>query len=222
MGSGGTVLLQQQSALSLQTFTANTAMAGWTHIPEDADNWTAVAMDNSRLLLFHEPDSSMAICTLDETGAPVEWLPLQKSIPDFVPIALEKGTVLAQNGPDGTLKKIHFDETGNQIAEEVISESCQGWLARGMNANRIVLEHVGTGHVAVWAANPTAPLFHPYTSFIIPDGWSVRDFAADFVLIQQGETGSIQLVELGEGYQVRETTELVSAGTGWRAVALAK
>ena len=97
-----------------------------------------------------------------------------------------------------------------------------GWAVRGMNANRLVLEHNATGKVAIWAINPKAPLFRPYDSFTLDPGWAVRDFKGAFVLIQQGKSGAVKLVELGDGYQANEYTELISINEGWRAVALAE
>ena len=225
MGSGGAVLLQQRngsaSTLALQAFTENAAGAHWTTVPENADEWIAVAMDRSRVLLFYAPEAALALCTLDETGTPAQWLPLKEAIPGFVPVALEGNTILMQNDPEGIIKTLRIDDEGHITSEKLITGNARGWMACGMHANRIVLEHAHTGHVVIWATNPTAPLFRSYKSFMIPDGWSVRDLAGNFILIQQGETGPVRPVELGDGYQLQKDTELVSA-EGWCAVALAK
>lgn len=224
-GTDGSVLLQHtgaRSSLGLQSFTENSAAAAWTAIPENAGAWKAVAMDAFRVLFFYAPDASLAVCTLDESGTPVEWLRLSRTIKGFVPVAFEGSCVLIQNGTDGELKKIEFDNTGCVIGEKTIWTNSLGWAVRGMDANRIVLEHTLTRHVAIWVANPNAPLFRPYNSFTLPNGWSVRDLSGDRILIQQGETGAVELVELGDGYQAGKHTELVSVNEGWRAVALAQ
>jgi hypothetical protein len=65
-------------------------------------------------------------------------------------------------------------------------------------------------------------LFRPYSSFTLSPGWTVRDFSGDRMLIQQGETGAVKLVELGDGYRAGKYTELVSINEGWRAVALSQ
>jgi len=160
--------------------------------------------------------------TLDKNGVPSKWLPLQESIRKFTPVALEGRSVLMQRGSHGVLKKIEFDSAGRTVSQKRLWEDSLGWKVRGLDANRIVLEHEDTGDVAIWAANPKASLFRPYNSFTLAPGWSVRDFAGDFILIQQGDAGAVKLVELGDGYQAEEYTELVSVNEGWRAVALAQ
>jgi len=225
MGEGGAVLLQhtgELSVLGLQAFKPGEAGLRWTDIPEDAGEWTAAAMDGRRVLFFYEPESELAVCTLDENGAPAEWLPLDCSLEGFVPVALEGSRILIQHGPYGALAKIEFDDEGCIVSEKLLSNGSQGWAARGMDANRIVLEHTETGDVVVWAANPKASLFRPYNSFTLTPGWTVRDFAGDFVLIQDGDAGAVKLVELGDGYKADEYIELVSVNEGWRAVALAQ
>lgn len=208
--------------MGLQAFKENAEAEQWTQIPENAGEWSAVAMDENRVLFFYKANSEMAICTLDETGAPIDWLPLKSSFRKFVPVALEGNCILMQRGSRGTLKKIKFDETGRIVSEERLWKSSRGWAVRGMDANRIILEHLGSRKVAIWAANPKAPLFRPYHSFTLPSGWSVRDFANDFVLIQEGTSGAVVLVELGDEYLAKEYTELVSINKGWRAVAMAQ
>lgn len=223
-GSGGAVLLQHSgslSALGLQAFKSNATAAQWTGIPENAGEWTAAAMDGNRVLFFYEPKALMAVCTLDESGTPIEWLPLKGSFRKFTPVALEGSHILIQREATGELRNIEFNETGRIVSKKRIWKSSQGWAVRGMDANRIVLEHTKTGHVAIWAANPKGPLFRPYSSFTLSRGWSVRDFSGDYILIQQGETGAVKLVELGDGYEANQYTELVSVNEGWRAVALA-
>jgi len=224
IGTGGTVLLQHTGAyseLGLQAFKTDSTAAQWTDVPENAGEWTAAAMDGNRVLFFYEPDSALAVCTLDETGAPAEWLPLDYLAQGFVPVALEDNHILIQRGMYGELVKIEFDDEGLVLSENTLWENSMGWAVRGMNANRLVLEHGSTGKVAIWAINPKAPLFRPYNSFTLTPGWAVRDFSGDFVLIQQGETGAVKLVELGDGYQASRFTELVSDNDGWCAVALA-
>ncbi len=223
MEEGGAVLMQHNEdffALGLQAFKSNARAAQWTNIPENAGDWEAVAMDGNRILFFYKPGSELAVCTLDENGVPVEWLSIHESTRKLIPVALEGNHILMQRGSHGVLKKIEFDDAGRTVSKKRLWRDSLGWKVRGLDANRIVLEHEDTGDVAVWAANPKTPLFRPYNSFTLTPGWSVRDFAGDFVLIQQGETGAVQLVELGDGYQACQTTELVSDGQGWQAVAL--
>jgi hypothetical protein len=225
MGAGGAVLLQHTgsgSSMGLQAFKENAAAAQWTNIPENAGEWSAVAMDENRVLFFYEKSSEMALCTLDETGTPIDWLPLKSSFRKFVPVALEGNCILMQRGSRGTLKKIQFDETGRIVSDKRIWENSRNWAVRGMDSNRMVLEHLRTGDVIIWATNPKGPLFRPYSSFTLDPGWTVRDFKGDFVLIQQGDTGPVKLVELGDGYQAQEYSELISANEGWRAVAMAR
>jgi len=225
MGAGGTVLLQHTGtlpALGLQAFSPSVSAAQWTDLPENAGAWKAVAMDGNRILFFYKSGSELAVCTLDETGAPADWLPLEGSIGQFKPVALEDNQILIQRGSHGVLKKIEFDNSGRITSKKRLWEDSRGWLVCGIDANRIVLEHEGTGTVAVWAANPKAPLFRPYNSFILQPGWSVRDFEGDFVLIQQGNAGAVKLVELGDGYKAKRYTELVSVNEGWGAIALAQ
>jgi hypothetical protein len=224
-GTDGAVLLQHNGALSslgLQSFTENSAAAAWTAIPENAGEWKAVAMDGFRVLFFYAPDSALAVCTLDESGAPVTWLRLNRTIQGFFPVAFEGSHILIQRGTDGELVKIEFDDTGCFTASKTLWKNSLGWAVRGIDANRIVLEHTLTRHVAIWVANPKAPLFRPYHSFTLPVGWQVRDLDGDRILIQQGETGVVKLVELGDGYQAGKYTELVSVNEGWRAVALSQ
>jgi len=219
------VLLQHNDMLSTlkqNAFKLTVATSSSINLPENVNAWGAVAMNGRRVLFFYEPDSTMAICTLDENGASVEWLPLDYSLRGFIPVALENNRILIQCGPYGALAKVEFDDEGCFVSKKLLSENSQGWAARGMDTNRIVLEHVRTGDVAIWAANPKAPLFRPYLSFILSPGWTVQDFAEDFVLIQQGETGAVTLVELGNDYRAKEHTEPVSGDKGWRAVALAQ
>ena len=210
------------SALALQAFKSNATAAQWTDVPENADKWEAVAMDGRRVLFFYKPGSELAVCTLDENGAPTEWLSIDRPIRRFVPVALEGNRILIQRGIYGELGEIQFDDEGRIVSEKLLWKRSRGWAVRGMDANRIVLEHTRTRDVAIWAANPKVPLFRPYNSFTLTPGWEVRDFAGNFVLIQQGETGAVELVELGDGYRAEEYTELVSPNEGWHAVALAQ
>jgi len=137
-------------------------------------------------------------------------------------VALEGNRILIQRGSRGKLGEIQFNDEGRIVSEKLLWEKSKGWAVRGIDANRIILEHTKTGDVAIWAANPKVPLFRPYHSFTLTPGWSVRDFAGDFVLIQQGNAGAVKLVELGDGYEAGRQTELTSDNQGWCAVALAK
>lgn len=225
MEEGGAVLMQHSnglSALGLQAFTQNAAAAQWTDVPENAGKWKAVAMDGNRILFFYKLGSELAVCTLDENGAPIEWLPINRRIRKYTPVALEENRILIQRGSRGKLGEIQFDDEGRIVSEKLLWKKSKGWAVRGMDANRIVLEHAKTGDVAIWAANPKVPLFRPYHSFTLTPGWSVRDFAGDFVLIQQGNAGAVKLVELGDGYEAAQQTELTSDNQGWCAVALAQ
>ncbi len=225
MEEGGAVLMQHPdglSALGLQAFTQNAAAAQWTNVPENAGEWKAVAMDGNRILFFYKAGSELAVCRLDENGAPVDWLSINRRIRRYTPVALEGNRILIQRGSRGKLGEIQFNDDGDIVSEKLLWKKSKGWSVRGMDANRIVLEHKDTGAVAVWAGNPKAPLFRPYKSFILQPGWSVRDFAGDFILIQQREAGAVKLVELGDDYTAKETTELVSVNEGWKAVALAQ
>ena len=76
MAAGGAILMQHSdglTALGLRAFQENSTAAQWTTIPENAGEWSAVAMDGRRILFFYEPSSELAVCTLDENGAPVDW-----------------------------------------------------------------------------------------------------------------------------------------------------
>ncbi len=225
MGSGGAVLMQHKensSALGLQAFAQNARAAQWTNVPENTGDWEAVAMDGCRILFFYKPASELAVCTLDKNGVPSQWLPLQESTHKFTPVALDGNSVLMQQGSHGVLKKIEFDDAGRTVSKKRLWKDSLGWKVRGLDANRIVLVHEESGVVAIWAANPKAPLFRPYNSFTLMPDWPVRDFAGDFILIQHDETDAVQLVELDDGYQACKTTELLSDRQGWRAVALAQ
>ena len=217
---GGAVLLQHTGALGLQAFTANATADKWTDVPENAGEWEAVAMDSNRVLFFYEPDSIMALCTLDGTGIPVDWLPLEGSFKKFTPVALEGNRILIQKEKSGELREVEFDETGRIVSKKRIWGDSKGWVVRGMDSNQMVLEHLRTGDVIIWATNPKGPLFRPYSSFTLDPGWTVRDFKGDFVLIQQGSVGAVKLVRLGDEYRASEFTDLISINDGWRAVAL--
>lgn len=220
MGSDGAVLLQNNGRLALQGFNLE-SQEKWTTVPEHAGEWQAVAMDGSHVLFFYEPTCEMAVCTIDETGAPSEWLALADAEPGFVPVALEGHSILLQNGPYGALLKIQYDADGLIMNRQVLWKDSLGWKARGMNANRIVLEHTLTGDVAICAVNPAAPLFRPYKSFKLQPDWEVRDLAGDFVLIQQKDAGPVEIVELGDGYEACRHIALGKNSRDWNAVALA-
>ena len=219
----GVALLRHNRALAALTegVFKSTVTNAAAHLPENAGDWSAVAMNGRHALFFYEPDFKMAVCTLDENGAPAKWLPLNYSLGGFTPVALENNRILIQRGPYGALAEVAFDDEGCFVSKKLLSENSQGWAARGMDTNRIILEHVRTGDVAIWAANPKGLLFRPYLSFILSPGWTVRDFAEDFVLIQQGKTGAVTLVELGNGYRAKKQLASISGNEGWCAVALA-
>ena len=179
-------------------------------------------MDGRRILMQHPACGSLAICTLDESGTPTTWLPLRLSVEKQIPVALDDRVLFLQNKINGALERVLFDAQGRPLSAQRLWTDARGWIVRGTDANRLLLEHETTGDVAIWAANPKTPLFRPYFSFILQPGWEARDFDGDYILIRQTQTGETQIVELGDGYEPRRFTRLENALADWQNIALSQ
>jgi hypothetical protein len=216
----GQVLFQHaSSAIGIQAF-APDSDPSWTADPVGTANWSVVAADSGQTLLYSRDNNALALCKLNAEGTPIEFLRLNCDISEYAPVALAGSRVLVQGEETGCLQELEFNDAGEETGRRIIWAESLGWIVRGVDSNRLLLEHAETGDVAIWAANPKAPLFNPYKTFTLPSGWSACDFSEDFVLIQDALSGAVSLVELGEGYRPDKFIELAANGNGWQAVAL--
>lgn len=223
--SAATVLFQQTGVLLTQELSASHPRAKPAppiQIATGSGPWHAMAMNQNQILFSSKSSGLLAIGTIDEREMPPRWITLDGSFADFVPVALEGRTVLIQREDSGELRILTFAESGRIVSNKQIWAESKGWIVRGMDTNRMVLEHSKTGQVVIWAGNPKAALFRPYPSFTLADGWSVRDFAGGSVLIQHNETGTAELVELGDEYKAEQYSNVLTGNNGCHAIALTR